>query len=609
MGEEENRLPEWFKDFRTQYQAGISREFILFGNIADLVRNPDDEPEKPYISFREFWEKIFDEREMVILYSKAWGLRFPNRDMEELFRRASGFDQPDSSSTSPLAKAGVLQKRRLPQDPETCLLLIERVLRNIKNTAVMIYFAHHIAPAGGPGGIGQTDSEKTNIERLVQWASSVGIKESGGIILLFTDKIADLAIELRESSSRIKTILLPKPSKEKRKEFLQTITRKSQPKKKGQPTIEDEKKFLVQNDFNIDAFAHATQGMGYEQILEIFLRSREKKEKVNLDYVKAKKKEILSEEFGDILEVMEPEAGLDNIGGLEHVKEYFRDMIEAIKRGETRLVPMGVLLDGPPGTGKTEFIRALAYEVGFNCVKAKNLRNMFVGESEERMQRFKYALYSLAPVVVNNDETDLAEARRDAPKGDSGVSERLMREWMDMLSDPKIRGKIIVISCTNRPDLLDPALKRSGRHDERILLPMPSARERIAIFKVMFHRHKIPTTIKGSEGFAPFAEMTKGLSGADIEKITLDSLKFAFKAGKDKVDETALKDAIEDAIPSASQAEIDMMTLMGLLESSSRRLLPPHVKEIVAEIKARNLVRNLDEILAQIKARRIVEID
>src|SRR3989338_10408583 len=102
---EENKLPEWFKEFVAQYQAGISREFILFGNIADLVRNPDNEPQKPYISFREFWEKIFEEREMVILYSMAWGLRFPNKDIEERFRSASGFDQADSTSTNPLAKA------------------------------------------------------------------------------------------------------------------------------------------------------------------------------------------------------------------------------------------------------------------------------------------------------------------------------------------------------------------------------------------------------------------------------------------------------------------------------------------------------------------------
>lgn len=267
---------------------------------------------------------------------------------------------------------------------------------------------------------------------------------------------------------------------------------------------------------------------------------------------------------------------------------------------------MGITLMGPPGTGKTKILEALAYEAGFNFIKAKNLRSMWVGGSEERMQTFKYGLYSLAPVVVNNDEADLAQADRSSPKGDSGVSERHMREWMDMLSDPKIRGKIIVINCTNRPDRLDPALKRSGRSDDRILLPMPSEEERRAIFPVMFKRYKIATAISD---FREFAELTNGLSGADIEKIALNAFKLAFKQGKEDVNANDLKRAIADFIPSASQKEIDLMTLMGILESSSRELLPPHIKEIVKDIEKRNLVANLESILAEIRARRIALID
>src|SRR3990172_2321782 len=123
----------------------------------------------------------------------------------------------------------------------------------------------------------------------------------------------------------------------------------------------------------------------------------------------------------------------------------------------------------PLGTRKTTIVEALAKAAGFNFVKIKNLRSMWVGESESRAQRMMRGLRELAPVVVMNDEADLAEAGRDAPKGDSGVSERIMKMWMEFLSDPKIRGKVIVISCTNRPDRIDAGLLRSGRNDERIL--------------------------------------------------------------------------------------------------------------------------------------------
>ena len=116
----------------------------------------------------------------------------------------------------------------------------------------------------------------------------------------------------------------------------------------------------------------------------------------------------------------------------------------------------------------------------------------------------------------------------------------------------------------------------------------------------------MPTSVSD---FTEFANLTDGLSGADIEKITLNAFKLSFKENKKEVDEDDLKKAIADFIPSASQKEIDLMTLMGILESSSRELLPPHIKEIVEAIRKRNLVPNLNGIIAEIKDRKIVEID
>jgi SpoVK/Ycf46/Vps4 family AAA+-type ATPase len=217
------------------------------------------------------------------------------------------------------------------------------------------------------------------------------------------------------------------------------------------------------------------------------------------------------------------------------------------------------------------------------------------------MQKFIYALRSLTPVVVMNDEADLADAQRDAPKGDSGVSERLMKMWMEFLSDPRIRGKVVVISCTNRPDRIDPALKRSGRGDQRILIPMPSLDELPDIFRVMFKRYDIPTNIKE---FMPFAKKTDGLSGADVEAVVLTA--FRFSSGK-VVDDSSLNRAIDDFIPSASQSAIDYMTMVGLLECSSKLLLPPNIKKIVQGIAERKLIENLDYFLAQVKARKIID--
>jgi cell division protease FtsH len=266
---------------------------------------------------------------------------------------------------------------------------------------------------------------------------------------------------------------------------------------------------------------------------------------------------------------------------------------------------MGVTLMGPPGTGKTAIVEALAREAGFNFVKTKNVRSMWVGESEARMEKLCYGLQSLAPVVVMNDEADLAEGGRDSVRGDSGVSERLMKMWMELLSNPRIRGKIIVINCTNRPDRIDPALKRSGRSDERILMPMPSEPERAQILAVQFRRHDLPTAIVD---WRPYARATACFSGADLERLALSAYRIASERGAPAVDAAALESAIADFIPSASQAEIDAMTILGLGECSSRRLLPPNVDDIVAGIQLRGLVPDLDAILGRLVARNVIGV-
>jgi len=631
-------LPEWYMEgIISRFKASISSVFILHGNITCLVPNPyaDTETQWPYIPLNEFFSRVFDEREMVIFYNIASGPRFLTPEMEKTFRKVAELEkEDDADSKDPVAaaKAGLAAKRALPREPELCLPLIEKALKKMDSVAVIIESAHFIAPeSSGPV---LSPNERTHIERIRGWAQDRRVKKPSNVVLLLTDLASKISGELRQSASRIATVFIPKPSPEERKRYLERLTKGSDDRQEvanqiriltkkikrdktkaeiGEEIEKLEKRleefpsvFPVPDDFNIDVFVNATQGMSLRQILEIFRLSIQTKRPVDLLYVKEKKKEILSSEYGDVMEVMDPDWGLDDIGGLEHIKDYFREIINAIGRGETRAIPQGSTLMGPPGTGKTAIVEALAKESRYNFVQLKNARSMWVGQSEERTERQIQGLWALAPVIVMNDEADLGEANRDAPKGDSGVSERIMQAWMKFLSDPKIQGKIIMINCTNRPDRMDAAMKRSGRSDDRIALLMPSIQERVAIFAVMFKKYKIASSLTN---FRPYADLTDKLSGADIRKIVLDAFKFSVRRNKKEVDDTSLREAIADFIPSASQSDIDLMTLLAISESSSRRLLPPNTKEIVEQIKKRNLVPGGQELIAQIEARNIIKLD
>jgi len=633
-------LHSWFDDdLRIPLEAGISHVFLLHGDINGLVLNPDrdEEPDRSYIPVKNFLEKVFENGEVVVFYNIASGIRFLNKDMEKKFRTVTGLDADNSSRGNPIAdaRASLAVKRGIPKEPELALPLIEKALKKCKKVALVINSIHFIAPATS-GGISLLPPERANVERIKNWIQDEAIKANGNTIILLTDYSSKVSNEIKQAGSGLSIVFIPKPNKEERRDFIRLLVERSlsyaklavrlesinketakqeaSPKKLPKLLQEAEavKKemrsysvtFPMPENFDINMFAHTTQGMSFRQIFDIFLHAKKIGKPVSLDIVKLKKGEILNNEYGEIMEIVEPRRGLEDIGGLEHVKKELNNILDAIRKGESRLVPMGVTLMGPPGTGKTATVEALAKEAGFNFVRIRNVRSMWLGESESRQEKLIHGLRSLAPVIVMNDEADLTDASRDAPKGDSGVSERLMKMWMEFLSDPKIRGQVIVISCTNRPDRIDPALKRSGRSDERILLPMPSLKEIPDIFMVMFKRYEIPTDIKD---FTSHALTVEGYSGADIEKISLNSLKFAFEQGKNSVTDEILRNAIEDFIPSASQAEIDRMTVLGILECSSRRLLPKNIKEIVSAIKRRNLVENLPEIMNQIMSRNILD--
>ena len=579
QGTTEYQMPTWVsQDIIVPFQAGTASVFLIHGNISDLQANFDveSEPQKPYVTIKEFLEKILDQYSIVLVYNLASGISFPSPEFEKEFRKATGLEEEKPA----IARVTSLGKKNLPQDPDACLKLIGRVLSSHQKVAVVIDSVHSLVPSDAAT---LPQNERAIVERFRSWSKSEDLKKNENIVLLFSGELTRVAPDLRQGDNRIRAVYIPRPSQDDRAKFLTSF-----------------------NDTSLDvkALSHATQGLGLWQIRELLLQCRETGKTLDLEYVKGRKREILNNEYGDVMELIEPVKGLDNIGGLEHIKDYFKSILLAVRNNEPRLISQGILLQGPPGVGKSAIVEALAKEAGFNFVKAKGIRSQYIGQSEERMSRFIQGLKSLAPVVVMNDEADLAESGREG-NNDSGVSERLMKMWMETIADPKIRGKIIVISCTNRPDRIDAALKRSGRSDDRLLITMPSVEEREAIFKVIFKRHDIPVSVRN---FKPYAEATDGLSGADIEKVVLVSFRFALQKNKKEVDDTSLTEAIEDFIPSGCQAEIDRMTLMSILESSSRRLLPRNIKEILKGILHRKLVSDLDKYLEQIKERKIVDL-
>ena len=202
--------------------------------------------------------------------------------------------------------------------------------------------------------------------------------------------------------------------------------------------------------------ARIVQGFGYRDIVHLLRDTRARGKVVDRVALLEHRQQLLEQSYGHLFEVINPLYGFDQICGNEHMQGLFREVAYDMQAGNYHFVPMGCMVTGPPGTGKTMGALALAKETGILCLKPRNTRDPLVGMTERNDEIAYEALYDLAPLILIKDEADQSGGQmRGQAHGDSGVTERKMQKEMQFLSDPAIRGRVFVVQITNRPDLLD----------------------------------------------------------------------------------------------------------------------------------------------------------
>ncbi|MFH1310988.1 MAG: CDC48 family AAA ATPase [Nanoarchaeota archaeon] len=223
----------------------------------------------------------------------------------------------------------------------------------------------------------------------------------------------------------------------------------------------------------------------------------------------------------EITEESIPEITYEDIGGLSEEIKKIREMVEIpLKHPEIfqRLgiePPKGVLLHGPPGTGKTLLAKAVANEseANFILLNGPEIMSKFYGESEKKIRDLFEEAEKTAPSIVFIDELDAIAPKREEVMGE--VERRVVSQLLTMMDGLKSRGKVIVIGATNRPNSIDPALRRPGRFDREIELSVPGKEGRLSILKI--HSRGMPFTkdVKLDE----IAAVTHGFVGADLEAL------------------------------------------------------------------------------------------
>jgi SpoVK/Ycf46/Vps4 family AAA+-type ATPase len=601
---------DWLEELKNKFDSGASHFFLMYFNVYDEI-----------IVEKKSWKRLHQilahyppvkSAKIIAFYNRGTGIRFAKKEMKDHFLKLIGMDDDRGREIFEVEHKKVdfaLQRfdevLHLPPDDPKVLQVFGAAQQNL--IAVILEYADTIVPADSAAM--QSEADRNRRVLLEWWAGNQEIRDQKNIIILLSERLSQIASPLRAEDRGVIPIRLSLPDYEERLLGINLL------RKKHPPQPED-----VDSEF----LAHLTAGLSQNTILQIIKEATFKKIALTPETVFFRKKKIIEEQSGGLMEIMRPQWGMEAIGDLLPHKRRAFEVIKAMKEKDFLACPMGILLVGPQGTGKTVYAEAMAYEAEIPLVILKNLRSMFVGQSEANLELILELIRALTPVIVFVDEFDQQFQRRgEVYHGDSGVSARMSAQLFAFMGDTSLRGKVLWLAATNRPDLIDQALLRPGRFDEKIPFLPPGVEERFMIFKALLRKMEIQAEIlkvpfqydlsdqvlmeaakkcvifkeKRQEGFRLIKQLPPGVkeedenyeavdfTGAELEIILLRAYKIAKQKGKEVMDEESLNQAIQDFIPTRDLVSFKEMTDQALLQADSEEFIPEKLRKYAQDLR------------------------
>ncbi len=576
--------PPWGERLGDAYLAGTSCMFLLHGNVRDLVpiAAPGADVAAGWGTVNDFLAReLFGRWDIVLAYDVGKGLRpLAGPDPVRLRSMAQWLTERLGNAAS------------WPREPDAAIGAIDALLeRNLleapeqrKRIALVLDYAQYLAPPGDAASAARGAAGR--LVRMLAWATNPLLRRVNVAIVLIADSLADVHPHL-VTNPAVTVIDIPLPDAGERERFALAAAAAA-----GVPA--------TQHDA-VRRTAALSGGLSLESLRVVITMSAREGTAVDGPEFARLKKELIERSCHGLVEFIQPRLTLDAVAGHAEAKNRLESDARAIKRGQFESAPMGYLICGPVGTGKSFIAECYAGSVGIPCAVLKNFRSKYVGETEANLEHALDVLRSLGPVVVIIDEADAALGNREQG-GDSGTQARVFSMIARQMGDTRYRGKIVWMLLTSRPDMLPIDLKRQGRAEVHIPLFYPHDQaEMDAMFTAMARK----CGVKLAPGLPGPVDLSLGLSGADIESVVLAArrkgLDRAADAGKpapDTISAEDLRAALDDFMPSAQGLEKEMQEIAAVLECTEKRFLPERWKEQVAKPGGR---AHLQERLAAIR--------
>ncbi|MBW3637144.1 MAG: ATP-binding protein, partial [Armatimonadetes bacterium] len=506
-------LPDWARDITARYESGANNQFLLHGNVEDRFVLPDSGALGTLGDFLN--RALLGRFDVVLSYDLGSGIRIDKGN--------AIFAQWPAFKSNP----------NLPREPRPALETLTHYARFAANlgrlgqiaprVAVVIRAAQLVAPQSP--AIEPTFGALALLLR--EWSLDSLIHDSQFASFLIAENLSDLH-PLAANNPRAASFKVPLPSPREIQIALQNMA----------PQFP---RALEQFKDNLDELGGAMAGATLSS-LETLLKTREYgAEPLDGGDLVTLKKQLIENDAGGLIEFVESSRTLDDYAGAEAIKKWLRADLELWRQGDVSALPMGYLLCGPVGTGKTFLVECLAGEAGVPVVKIKNFRDKWIGSTEGNLEKIFRLLGALGRCYVFIDEADQALGKRDSGSGDSGIGGRVYGMFAQEMSRGSNRGKIIWILASSRPDLIEVDLKRPGRVDVKIpIFPTTTPQESFDLIRALCKRHDMAIPAEEFENLLPVMPIlvTPGAAEALAVKVYRTS----------KVEKRAPVEALRDAL-------------------------------------------------------------
>ncbi|RKX85894.1 MAG: AAA family ATPase [Spirochaetes bacterium] len=548
-------LPAWAQELSYKYCSKTANLYIVHGNIRDFLPHKMEEEQFTFVKIQDYIsEVLFGNRDVIVFYDRSSGVAFCKPEMEESYLKVmqeqiKGVSTDDLLSKDPVKAFHYLEKYFYYNIPynRRIVLIVDYSETIVPNTDLSRY----------------TDEDRYCLVTFNRWANDPIFTHGDVSVILLTENLADISRRLVRSPSTIK-VTIPIPDEDVREKFLRYLY--------------NEDKLLLDEKVSVSEIAKITSGLNLVDINQLAAESYQEDKKIDLLYLRQKKKEIIEAEAAGLLEFIESEHDLSMVSGHNFVKKRFRSAARAIKQGRLDVLPMGYLIAGPVGTGKSFMVTAFAGEIGIPIVKFRNFRSKWQGVTEANLEKILNILKAMAPVGVMIDEADAFLGDRNQ-EGDSGTSNRIFAAIAAFMGNTEYRGKIIWFLITCRPDLIPIDLKRQGRAEEHLALFYPEGLdEKIDLFKTLVKKLKL--RIQNINLSDLFRKFRYDFSGADVESILIRAKFLSAMNNHVFITKGDFIETMRDFVPPAYPHEIELQNLVAVLECTSREMVPKRFKNL-----------------------------